>query len=79
MEHHYTCLPELRTRPTLPRRNSLITNEVDQGVYSLVERGIVHAGEDVTSLVQLGSRAAKLPNLRFTKGMFLNFKLSTAA
>ena len=68
---HYSCLPELRKRHTVSRKNSLITREIDKGVYSLVDRGIVQAGEDATSLVQLGSRSLKLPNLRFTKGKFM--------
>lgn len=75
IEHHHSCLPELRKRAIIQRQDSLISEEIDKGVYSLVDRGFVRPDEDLTMLVQLGSRSSKLPNLRFTKGIQCNIKL----
>ena len=68
LPHHYSCLPDLRKRAIISRKESLISLELDKGIYSLIERGMIQAGEDVTLLVQSGPRSAKLPNIRFTKG-----------
>ena len=67
-EHHYSRLPELRKRAMVERKDSIDLSELDMGIYSLVDRGLILPGDDVTKLVQVGSRLSKLPNLRFTQG-----------